>query len=89
MSNQLPHTDASTTVDLTGLPEAVVRQVTHLVEEARQKQSRAATPVGEPPPLLGRFARLGIRLPKDELDQDQREAWAGFPGDVTETTYRW
>ena len=82
MTNQLTPTD--TTVDLAGLPEAVVRQVKRLVEEARQKQSGAATPVGERPPLLGRFAHFGIAFPVEELDQARREAWAGFPRDLTE-----
>ena len=88
MTNQLTPTDAPATVDLAGLPEAVVRQVKHLVEEARQEQSRAATPVGERPPLLGRFAHLGITLTKGDIDQAQREAWAGLPRDLTEPTGR-
>lgn len=79
MTNQLPPTDAAITVDLAGLPGAAVRQVKSLVEEARRKQSQAATPGGDRPPLLGRFAHLGISLTKDDIDQAQREAWAGFP----------
>ena len=83
-------TDAPTTVDLAGLPESVVRQVRHLVEEARQKQARTPPPsgdeAGERLPLLGRFAHLGISLTKDDLDQARREAWAGFPRDLAEST---
>ena len=86
MTNQFTTTDASTTLDLAGLPEAVVRVVKHLVEEARQGQSQAATRGGERPPLLGRFAHLGISLTKEDIDQAQRDAWAGFPHDLTELT---
>ena len=83
-------TTAPTTVDLAGLPESVVRQVRHLVEEARQKQAGtpppAANGVGTRLPLLGRFADLGISFPKEDIDQAQRQAWAGFPRDLAEST---
>lgn len=67
-----------TTIDLTGLPEPVVREVQRIVQEARQKQAEAAA-TGERPPLMGRFAHLGWSFPKEEIDEAQREMWANFP----------
>lgn len=81
MATDLTHQPTPKTVDLTGLPEPVVHQVMQLVKEARRKQAEES-PVpapGERPPLLGRFAHLGLSFPKEELDEAQREAWAGFP----------
>ena len=72
-----------TTIDLTGLPEPVVREVQRIVQEARRKQAEEAAssagPKEERPPLRGRFAHLGWSFPKEEIDEAQREMWANFP----------
>ena len=70
-----------TVVDLTGLPEPVVRSICQLVAELKQ-----TVPV-EPPltavraPLVGRFAhmKVGPSFAKEMFDEAKREAWAGFP----------
>jgi hypothetical protein len=75
-----------TTIDLTGLPESVIREVTQLVEEARRKQ--AAEAAGKRPPLMGRFAHLGLSFPKEVIDEAQRECWANFPREFPDTPRR-
>jgi hypothetical protein len=72
------------TIDLTGLPKPVIEQVTKLVDEARQ-QLAIQDPPTERAPLIGRFAQLGLSIPKEEIDEAQREAWKGFPRDFPET----
>jgi len=66
-----------TTIDLAGLPEPVVRGIKQLVESLRE-----AT-LGETPPprpsLVGRFAVPGVSVPKEIIDEAQREMWANFP----------
>lgn len=49
MATDLSHKPNGPTVDLTGLPESVVREVNRLVEEAR-KQQAGGTAAGEPGP---------------------------------------
>lgn len=68
-----------TTIDLTGLPEPVVREVRRIVQEDRRKQAEEAEATGERPPLRGRFAHFGWSFPKEEIDEAQREMWANFP----------
>ena len=38
----------------------------------------------ERPPLRGRFADLKLSIPKEDIDEAQREAWANFPRDFPE-----
>lgn len=80
----------STTVNLSGLPEPVVEQVLRLVHDAREKLAEEA---GGPtanarPPLRGRFEHLGYSIPKEVIDEAQREAWAGLPRDFPEPPRR-
>jgi hypothetical protein len=72
------------TVDLTGLPEPIAEDIIRLVSNLRQEfcPSESRSPVGERKPLLGRFADLKISIPKEAIDEAQREAWAGFPRDL-------
>jgi len=71
----------SVTVDLTGLPEPVIRSIRQLVESLR----RVSPPEGgakQPHarrPLLGRFEHLNLDFTKEEIDEAQREMWANFP----------
>ncbi len=86
MSTDTSHTPAPAVVDLTGLPDPVVKQVLQIIHEARQKQAQGAAPsvpeaVGARAPLLGRFAHLGLSFPKEDLDEAQRDAWSTFPRD--------
>jgi hypothetical protein len=80
-----PH--APLIIDLTGLPERVVRQVRQLVEEARRGQTEQEPDKdgGEKrSPLFGRYAHLGITITKEDLDEARREAWANFPREFPE-----
>lgn len=81
-----------TTIDLTGLPESVVCEVQRIVQEARRKQAEEAAPppgsAGERPPLMGRFAHLGLSFPKEEIDEAQREMWATFPREFPDLPQR-
>ena len=80
------------TIDLTGLPEPVVREVQRIVREAREQQfgPAATAPAGPErrPPLRGRFAHFGWTFPKEEIDEAQREMWANFPRDFPDQPLR-
>ncbi len=77
---------ATQTVDLTGLPEAVVQDIRRLVETLRTNLGTgvAASPTAGRRPLRGLFAEPGLSITKEEIDEVQREAWAGFPRDFPE-----
>lgn len=67
---------APTTIDVTGLPPAVVHKLQQLVRSLR------TTPTAQPrPSLLGRFAEPGKEITAEEIDEAQREMWANFPRD--------
>jgi len=70
-----------TTIDLAGLPEPVANSIRQLVESLR-----AAARGDAPPrvPLLGRFAVPGLSIPKEDIDEAQREMWANFPREFPE-----
>ena len=74
--------DESTTLDLADLPEPVVRSIKALVASVREVAHRAERP--QPVPLRGRFANLNLSIPKEDIDEAQREAWAGFPREFPE-----
>jgi hypothetical protein len=72
---------ASTTVDLSGLPDPVVESIKQLVESVRAAQSRAdrseATAVQS---IIGLFADQGIPTPSlEEFQQARHEMGADFP----------
>lgn len=79
-----------TTIDLTGLPAPVVDQVLRIVEEARRQLAEEASGSTAKArlPLRGRFEHLGYSIPKEVIDEAQREAWAGFPRDFPEPPRR-
>lgn len=68
---------APRTIDLAGLPEPVIRSIQQLVESLREETKPAETR----PPSIGRFAHLGYSIPKEVIDEAQRECWANFPRD--------
>lgn len=72
---------SNNTIDVSGLPDPVVRDIRRLVDTLRTK------PAGEPAasprlPLRGRFAGPGLSLPKEEIDAARSELWSGFPRDL-------
>ncbi|MFO0850183.1 MAG: hypothetical protein U0871_16735 [Gemmataceae bacterium] len=63
------------TLDLTGLPEPVVREVVERVNQARRE---AHPPHGAG--VVGLFAHLGVHTPTlDEFAGARYETWAAFP----------
>ena len=81
MATDLPQSPSSAVLDLTGLPEPVVTSIKQLVESLRE-QIASQSPSGatyEPSPLRGRFADLKLTIPKEDLDEAQREACQNFP----------
>ena len=81
MGSEIRSTTDSAILDLTGLPEPVVKSIKQLVESLREgiaTQSHMAATC-EPASLRGRFANLGLSIPKEDLDEAQREAWQDFP----------
>ncbi len=85
MAIDLTPTPASTTVDLSGLPEPVVQSIQQLVQSLRERMP-ADAPVATPrrPPLRGRFADLQLSIPRQDIDAAQAAAWAGFPREFPE-----
>jgi len=69
------------TVDVTGLPESVIRSLRVIVEEFREQHAKAGTtlPPEERQPLMGRFADAKVAINKEVIDEARREAWSGFP----------
>jgi hypothetical protein len=68
-------------VDLSGLPEPVVQGIRLFVQtlrESLQQQESTSLP-GKRLPLRGRFANLNLSIPKEDIDDAQRETWSGFP----------
>jgi len=78
MATDLTHPQVPQIVDLTGLPEPVVRDIRQLVETLRGKL--AGQPAAPRKPLVGRLAHLNLKTPTlDEFEEARREAWANFP----------
>lgn len=75
MNTTTPDASASTTIDLAGLPEPVIRSIRQLVADLR---TGTVSPT-ERKPLVGRFAHLGLTFTKEEIDDARREMWANFP----------
>jgi len=69
------------TLDVSGLPEPVVKSLKELVESLRTTVpgTNGPEPTAHRPPLLGRFAHLGISIPEEDIEEAQRQAWSGFP----------
>ncbi len=86
MASKLTDAPSSTMVDLTGLPESVVKSIKQLVESlrggmAREDHSREAP---QRPPLRGRFADLKLSIPDEVIDEARRETWENFPREFPE-----
>ena len=81
MGSEIKSSSNSSTLDLTGLPEPVVKSIQQLVETLREGTAGQNHPDAtfEPASLRGRFASLGLSIPKEDLDEAQREAWRDFP----------
>ena len=86
MASEITQASDSPILDLTGLPEPVVKSIKQLVESLREgiaSQGRSgATP--QPSPLRGRFADLRLSIPREDIDEAQREAWQDFPRELPE-----
>jgi hypothetical protein len=86
MATDLPPAPDST-IDVSGLPEPVVRVVRELVETLRGNLT-AQPPVragGSRRPLAGRLEHLNLKVPTfDEFQAARRETWANFPRDLPE-----
>jgi hypothetical protein len=84
MASDLSPDPGPHTVDLTGLPEPVVEDIKRLVQTLREKMPAPAgpTPATGRRPLMGRFADLNLSIPREHIDEAQREAWANFPRDL-------
>ncbi len=80
MATDVPQSPRSAVVDLTGLPEPVVKSITQLVESLRVEIDSLAH-AGEMVqrlPLRGRFADHQLAIPKEDIDEAQTETWKGF-----------
>ena len=71
-------TVSETTLDVTGLPPAVVADLQRLVDTLRGSAPPSTT---AGPSLRGIFAIEGKDVPKDVIDEARRELWANFPRD--------
>jgi hypothetical protein len=86
MSHNLTPSPNSSLIDLSGLPGPVVKSIKLLIESLRgglagQGHSGATY---NPTPLRGRFANLKLAIPKEVIDETQREAWRSFPREFPE-----
>ena len=82
MANELGNPATPTSVDLSGLPEPVVRNIKQLVESLRVEMPRESA--GARRPLRGRFADLNLSIPQEDLDAVRREVSSGFPREFPE-----
>jgi hypothetical protein len=78
------HGDPTTppTVDLSGLPEPVVRDIKRLAESLRVEMPREVARARRP--LRGRFADLNLSIPQEDLDAVRRDVSSGFPREFPE-----
>jgi hypothetical protein len=67
-----------TTLDVTGLPPAVIADLQRLVDTLRTAPPPSTT---VRPSLRGVFAIEGKDVPKEVIDEARRELWANFPRD--------
>jgi hypothetical protein len=75
----------TTTIDVSGLPEAVVRDIRQLVETLRNGTTTPRPVAAERKSLMGVLAGKGLRIPTpEELEELRREMWANFPRELPE-----
>jgi hypothetical protein len=82
MASEVTPTPSSPTLDLFGLPEPVIKSIKQLVESPREgiaNPGHSAGATSQPLPLRGRFADLKLSIPKEDIDEAQRETWHDFP----------
>ena len=81
MANEIRPSPSPVILDLSGLPEPVVQSIKQLVESLRAGiADRGPSGLADQPlPLRGRFADLDLSIPKEDIDEAQREAWQDFP----------
>ena len=86
MSSELTNSPTSS-VDLSGLPEPVAQSIIRLVDSIRERLPPRGKLEALParPPLRGRLADLKLSIPKEDIDEARREAWANFPRDFPES----
>jgi hypothetical protein len=86
MATELTAANDTLKVDLTGLPEPVVQGIHRLVQTLRESllPQESAPSRGERLPLRGRFVDQNLSIPKEDIDEAQREAWSGFPREFPE-----
>ena len=84
MATELPHTPIPQTVDLTGLPERVVRQVMQIVQAARQEQPGEAAGEGATFPTFLSRPRLSSEESRRLLDEmASRSSGQALPTDFS------
>jgi hypothetical protein len=86
MSSDITSSPSSPLLDLSGLPGPVVKSIEQLVESLREEiasQARSGA-AHDSTPLRGRFADLKLAIPKEDIDETQREAWHSFPREFPE-----
>lgn len=74
-----------TTIDVTGLPEPVVRDIRQLVDTLRSKLSPPQPTEGQGgrKPLRGCLAGRGLTIPTlQDIEDGRREMGSGFPRDL-------
>lgn len=83
------HPEPSTTIDVTGLPEPVIRVVRELVATLRGSLGSQPAGAASRKPLAGRLAHLNLKVPTlDEFQAARRESWANFPRELPEPAPR-
>lgn len=86
MASEITPASGSPILDLTGLPEPVVKSIKQLVKSLREGMASQGHlgAMSQPASLRGRFADLRLSIPKGDLDEAQREAWQNFPREFPE-----
>ena len=81
MASELTPASASAIVDLTGLPEPAVKSIAacEIASRGDRKSGPLSSMLPQLASLRGRFADLGLSIPKEDIDLAQREAWRRSP----------
>jgi hypothetical protein len=86
VASEITPTSGSSILDLSGLPEPVIRSIKQLVESLREGiaiQGQFGTKP-QSPALRRRFADLRLSIPFEDIDAAQREAWQDFQRELPE-----
>jgi hypothetical protein len=81
MGSELSSASDAMQIDLSGLPEPVVQGIRSFVQTLRESLSPSGSSSLKPErlPLRGRFMDVNVSIPREDIDEAQREAWDGFP----------